>query len=125
MYTKCQSAYHVGHSMETAILHVHSDVMCSLDERRYVIFIMLDLSAAFGTIDYDFLLHRFCTKFAINRTALKSFSSYLNCKTQLVVVGTVMSELCPIYCGLPHGSVWDLCYFELQDAMCSNWDSYV
>ena len=30
-YAKCQSAYRVGHSTETAILRVHNDVMCSLD----------------------------------------------------------------------------------------------
>ena len=43
---------------DTAILRVYNDVMCSLDKRRDAIFIMLDLSAAFDTMNHGILLHR-------------------------------------------------------------------
>ena len=65
---------------------------------------MLDLSAAFDAIDHDILLHRLCTKLGISGTA-EWFSSYLNCGTQHVAVGTAMSDTSPIYCGIPQGSV--------------------
>ena len=105
IYAKCQSAFHVGHSTVTAMLCKHNDVMCSLDEQRDAIFIMLDLSAAFNTTGHDILLHRLQTKFGINRTALDWLSSYLNCRTQHAVVWTAMSDPSPIYCGVPRGSV--------------------
>ena len=54
---------------------------------------MLDVSAAFDTTYYDILLQ---TKFGINGTALKWFSSYLNSRTQRVVVEMAMSDKGPI-----------------------------
>ena len=55
----CQmSVNREGRSTETALLKVLNDVLCSLDKRDDVILIMLDLSAAFDTIDHDILLHR-------------------------------------------------------------------
>ena len=67
---------------------------------------MLDLSADFNTIDHDIHLHRLYTKFGINGTALKFLGSYLNCRTQRVLVGTSMSDPSPVYCGVPQGSVF-------------------
>ena len=54
----CPSAYCVGLSTETVILRVRNDAMCSLDLRRDVILIMLDMSAGFVTIEHDILMQR-------------------------------------------------------------------
>ena len=105
LHAKCQSAYRDGHSTETAILCVYNDVMCSLDKRPDAVLIMLDLSAAFNTIDNDILLHRLHTRFGINGTVLNWFSSCLNCRTERVVVGTAMSDTGHVYCDIPQGSV--------------------
>ena len=58
LYAKCKCACRVGHSMETAILRVHNDVMCSLDKRRGANPIMLDMSATFYIVNHDILVHR-------------------------------------------------------------------
>lgn len=58
LYGKYQSAYREGHGTETALLRVHNDIMFSLDQQRDVILIMLDLSAAFDTIDHGKPLNR-------------------------------------------------------------------
>ena len=51
-----QSAYRTKHSTETALLKVQSDVLSALDkEGSVVVMILLDLSAAFDTIDHEFL----------------------------------------------------------------------
>ena len=47
-----QSAYRALHSTETALLKVKNDIMCALDQRRAVFVVLLDLSAAFDTVDY-------------------------------------------------------------------------
>ena len=39
-----QSAYKVGHSTESVLLRVHTDVLCALDDGRCVMLVLLDLS---------------------------------------------------------------------------------
>ena len=51
-----QSAYRPGCSVETALLKVKSDILHHLDDRRCVLLLLLDLSAAFDTVDHHLLL---------------------------------------------------------------------
>ena len=56
LYERFQSAYRRLHSTETALLKVHDDIAVAIDNGKSVIFVMLDLSAAFDTVDHDILL---------------------------------------------------------------------
>ena len=47
---------------------------------------MLDLSAAFDTIDHDFLLSRLCNVYGITGNALDWSRSYLTGRIQCVVI---------------------------------------
>ena len=51
-----QSAYKRKHSTETALLKVNSDILSSCDSGKITILTLLDLSAAFDTIDHIILL---------------------------------------------------------------------
>jgi len=53
-----QSGFHPGHSTETAILHVISDLLPAVDHGDFAALALLDLSAAFDTVDHDILLKR-------------------------------------------------------------------
>ena len=53
---KMQSAYKCGHSTETALLRVQNDLLQSIDKGKCVYLILLDLSAAFDTVDHNILL---------------------------------------------------------------------
>ena len=55
LYEQMQSAYHPHHSTETALVKVCNDLMCSLEERKAVIPVLIDMSAAFFYI-YIFLM---------------------------------------------------------------------
>ena len=57
-----QSAYKPFHSCETALVRVHNDILVSVDKRHCVMLLLLDLSAAFDTIDHDILLTRLHSK---------------------------------------------------------------
>ena len=53
-----QSAYKANHSTETALLQVRSNILKSLDADKAVLLVLLDLSAAFDTIDHSILIDR-------------------------------------------------------------------
>ena len=102
---KFQSAYRPGHSCETAILRVLNDVLCSADCGDLVLLVMLDLSAAFDVIDHELLLLRLLNEVGISGVAHQWFGSYLMDRTQRVVVRQASSQVVPLVCGVPQGSV--------------------
>ena len=66
---------------------------------------LLDLSAAFDTIDHSILFHRLYECYGINGLALSWFKSYLSDRTQSVKVGSVLSHPMDLKFGVPQGSV--------------------
>jgi hypothetical protein len=72
-----QSAYKKFHSTETLLIKVHNDILQSMSKGEVVMLVMLDLSAAFDTVDHEILLNRLKTRFGVDGTALKWFKSYL------------------------------------------------
>ena len=48
-----QSAYEKDHSTETALLKVQNHLLMDIDKGNVAVLILLDLSAAFDTIDHD------------------------------------------------------------------------
>ena len=102
---KLQSAYKQFHSTETALIRVQNDILTNLDNKRGVILVLLDLSAAFDTIDHDTLLHQLQHRLGISGTALQWFQSYLSGRTQSVSVESVCSTPTPLRYGVPQGSV--------------------
>ena len=53
LYPKLQSAYRKNHSTETALLKVTNDVLVNMNSQRVALLVLLDLSAAFDTIDHS------------------------------------------------------------------------
>ncbi len=57
LYDLLQSAYKEFRSAETAFVKVTSVILCVVDNKKLVILVILDLSAAFDTVDHNILLH--------------------------------------------------------------------
>ena len=53
LYERFQSAYREHHSTETALLRVQNDLLMAVDEHGGALLVLLDLSAAFDTIDHS------------------------------------------------------------------------
>ena len=53
-----RSAYRKFHSTDTALLEIHNDILSSMDDSRVTALTLLDLSAAFDTVDHTILLRR-------------------------------------------------------------------
>ena len=79
-----QSAYQKHRSTETAILKVLSDVYEAADSGKLTLLDLLDLSAAFDTVDHQILLSRMRHSFGISGTGLDWIASYLTGRTQFV-----------------------------------------
>ena len=66
-----QSAYRAGYSNETILLRIVNDILSALDKNNISVLLLLDLSAAFDTIDNQILLSRLNSVFGIQSTALQ------------------------------------------------------
>ena len=100
-----QSAYKRGHSTETALVRVHNDILRNIDDNCCTILILLDLSAAFDTVNHNILLNRLDSRFGIKNKALNWIRSYLTDRTQFVTVENERSSPHNLTCGVPQGSV--------------------
>ena len=100
-----QSGFRSGHSTETAVIRVLSDILSAVDRGDFAALVLLDLSAAFDTVDHDILIERLRRSFGITDSALRWFQSYLSDRTQCVWRGSTESPLSTLRCGVPQGSV--------------------
>ena len=100
-----QSAYRQNHSTETALLHITNCLLESTDQGRVSILSLLDLSAAFDTIDHSILLKRLHMTFGISGSALLWLRSYIRDRFQVVVVNSISSTPQRLDFGVPQGSV--------------------
>ena len=94
-----------AHSTETALLKVTNHLLLTTDRGESVIWILLDLSAAFNTIDHNFLIDRLKSWVGIRDTALGWFCSYLFNRTCAVTIGNHSSSTTQIVYGVPQGSI--------------------
>ena len=104
-----QSAYKKHHSTETALIKVQDDILRAIDNNCCVILLLLDLSAAFDTVDHRILLDRLSERFSIIGNALEWFRSYLFNRHQVVKVNSHESTSCELRCGVARnfGVIYD------------------
>ena len=113
------SAYRKHHGTETALLRVQNDILCDLDHKRGVFLILLDLSAAFDTIDHGVLLSRL-SNFGVRGSALEWIRSYLTDRTQAVNINGCLSSFIPLLFGVPLGSVLGPQFFTIYSSPIAN-----
>ena len=68
-----QSAYRKHHSTETTLLAVQNDLLMAIDQKKAASLLLLDLSAAFDTIEHNIILQRMNTKYRVRGVALDWF----------------------------------------------------
>ena len=105
LYSSFQSGYRKFHSCETAVTKIHNDILMMIDRRENVLLLLLDLSAAFDTINHKLLLNKLQGTFGIGRMALKWLKSYLSDRTFKVTVKKGSSSECYLEIGVPQGSI--------------------
>ena len=94
-------------------MRVQNDLLLSMNRKEVSALVLLDLSAAFDTIDHNILLDRLNSSFGLSGSALSLLSSYLLNRTQSVIVDQAQSSELPLLCGVPQGSVLRPLLFSL------------
>ena len=75
-----------------------------LEQIAVTMLVLLDLSAAFDTIDHDILLQRLRNRYGLQGSTLKWFKSYISTRSQSVVINDNTSSPIPLKFGVPQGS---------------------
>ena len=100
-----QSAYKAFHTTKMVLVRVHNDILTAIDNNNTVILLLLDLSAAFDTVDHSILLSRLSSRFGIKGTVLAWLRSYLTSPKQFFNVNKCRSSQRFLERGVPQGSV--------------------
>ena len=75
-----------------------------MDRQEITLLVLLDISAAFDTIDHQILLNVLGNDFGITGSAHKWFASYLTGRKQHVLINDHTSDDFHLSCGVPQGS---------------------
>ena len=101
------SAYRIFHSTETILfLHlIHNDLILAMDLGEVTSLILLDLSAAFDTVDHSIILTRLQNWFGLDGLSLDWFSSHLFSCSQAVSINDSISAFSTFSCGVTQGFI--------------------
>lgn len=100
-----QSGFRPHHSTETALVKVFNDIHLNTDSGRTSVLVLLDLSAAFDTVDHNILLDRLENWVGLSGSVLNWFESYVRDRDYFVSLGIYTSERTKMTCGVPQGSI--------------------
>lgn len=105
LFNSFQSGFRPQHSTETVLIKVLNDIRRNTDAGKSSVLLLLDLSAAFDTVDHNILLSRLEQWVGLTDTVLQWFTSYLHDRDFFVSVGNHQSERTKFTCGVPQGSI--------------------
>ena len=117
-----QSAYREHYSCETSILKISNDILWGMEAQSITLLVVLDLSAAFNTVDHEILLSILSNKYGIKSKALKWFDQYLRPRPFKVTVNCAYSKDRDLMVSVPQGScvganIFNLYCSPLQDVV--------
>ncbi len=78
IYEEFHSGFMPHHSTESALVKIANDLLLASDQSCILLLVLLDLSAAFNTIDHDILIDRLHNDTGIQGQTLRWFRSYLS-----------------------------------------------
>ncbi len=100
-----QSGFRAHHSTETALIKIINDIRFNSDFGKISVLVLLDLSAAFDTVDHNILPERLENWVRLSGMVLKWFMSYLEGRGYYVSIGEHKSKWTSMTCGVPQGSI--------------------
>ena len=103
MWPKFQSGFRAFHSTETTLPRLLSDIHMAMDRGEVTLLVLLDVSAAFDSVEHEILVNRLRISFGITGRALDWLNSFIHGRTQSVVIGDRRSHWRHVRTGVPQG----------------------
>ena len=82
-----QSAYRKNHSCEASLVKLVDDLLWAKEEQLVTAGVILDLSAAFDTVDHDLLLEVLEKRFGVTNNVTQWYCSYIKQRKYRVIIG--------------------------------------
>ena len=112
-FDRFQSGFRPNHSTETALVKVVNDLRVNMDDGKLSVLVLLDLSAAFDTVDHKILIERLELWAGLSGPVLNWLRTYLSDREYFVALGDHSSETRLMTCGVPQGSILGPLLFSL------------
>ena len=117
-----QLAYRQHYPCETVILKISNDILWGMETQSITSLVVLDLSAAFDTVDHEILLSIPSNKYGIKSKVLKWFDQYLRPRSFKVTINGAYSKERDLEVSVPQGScaganIFNLYCLPLQDVV--------
>ena len=84
-----QSAYRRNHSCETSLVKLVDDLLWAMEEQLVTAVVILDVSAAFNTVDHDPLLEVLEKKFGVTDNSKQQYCNYIKQLDYSVLQGSI------------------------------------
>ena len=105
LHSKHAFGYKKGHSAELLLVDVVDSVLTAFDKKQATVLLLLDLSAAFDTVDQNKLLDILRHDIGLDGIVYKWFESFIKGRSQRVKINSCYSESVPLEYGVAQGSV--------------------
>ena len=99
-----QSAYHEHYTKETSLIKISNDILWLMERQHVTAIAILDLSAAFNTVDHEILLQILEQDFGFCGKALHWFQNYLRPQSFIVNINGKYSKPTDLKFSVPQGS---------------------
>ena len=97
-------AYRKNRNTKTAVIQLYDSWVQAITEGKIATATMVDMSAAFDTVDIEILLAK-CKLYNFGDEAIRLLETYLRNRKQLVSIGGFNSETIELEAGVPQGSI--------------------
>ena len=112
-----QSAYRKHHSCETSLIKLVNDLLWAMEKQEVTAMTVLDLLAAFNTVDHDLLLAVLDRRFGVKGAALKWYEQYLKPRKFKVAINNTYLNEQTINYSIPQGSIQGAFLFNAYASM--------
>ena len=115
-----QSAYKKFHSCKTSLIKLVDDLLWAMERQEVTAMTVLELLAAFDTVDHDLLLEVLNNRFGVKERALKWYEQYLKPRKFKVSVNNTYSKEQTINYSVPQGSIQGAFLFNVYASTISD-----